>query len=124
MQQATGRPAGIVVIATLVALNGLASLVEVFELATLSTGNAIETLISAILGLALLHRAYGIWTFQRGAWLVTLVLLSAKTVLAILRILLVPTLTAWINLILVVVALIFLVQPSTRALFDEDRART
>lgn len=124
MSQSTRRPAGLVVIATLVALNGLASLVEALEIATLPMGNTIEALISAVLGLALLHRAYGVWTLQRGAWLITLVLLSTRAVLAILRILLLPTPTAWVSLILVVVALVILVQPGTRALLEEGQSRT
>ncbi len=116
------RPTGVIIIAILLAANGIGSLVEAFSLVG-SVGGEAAAILSALVGLALLHRAYAIWSFQRTAYLITLALLGIRAVLLGLDLITGPSaVAAWINLAVILAALLYLVQPSVRDLFSGHRA--
>lgn len=123
MRRVDSRPFGITLVAAVVALNGLGSLIEAFRVAEFTVGGALGSVLSAIIGLALLHRAYGIWTQRYSAWLITVALLSIRTVLAVAVLILTGLdIPEWINLVVVVVTLLYMLHPSTRDLFPRDRS--
>jgi len=123
MRRTARRPLGVTIIAGLVAINGVGSLVEAYELASPATGQLVGAALSAVIGLALLHRAYGIWSLKHGAWLVTVALVGLRTVLAAFAVAAAPlAVAAWIGLVVAAITLLYLIQPGVRALFSGGRA--
>ncbi len=122
MSRVAGRPAGVAVIAAVVALNGVASLLESVELA--GTGDRVVATLPAVLGLLLMHRAYALWQIHPGAWLVTTLVLVLKAVTSALEIVggaAVPG--TWLTLGISVGCVLYLLLPGTRSLFSATRAR-
>jgi len=123
MRQTRQRPLGVTIIAGLVAINGVGSLVEAYELARPATGQLAGAALSAAIGLALLHRAYGIWSLKHRAWLVTVALLGLRTVVAAFAVVAAPpAVAAWFGLVVAAITLLYLIQPGVRALFSGSRA--
>ncbi len=117
MRGDAGRPLGVAVIAVLVALNGLASLLE--SAALLSSGERLVAIPTIALGLLLLHRAYALWQIQPGAWLITTLVLGLKVVASALAIVegsAVPV--TWLTLALSAIGILYLLHPRTRSLFS------
>ena len=113
---------GIALVAMIIAINGIASLVEALWFAWLP-GGGLRIVVHAIIALALLHRAHGIWELKPGAWLTTVLLLGLRTILALLDLIAAPVeIGAWINTAVVAVSLLYLTRPSVRVLFS--RAHT
>lgn len=123
------RPVGVTLIAVLLAINGLASLVEALRLAGLAYPGApaappeavgvLAAPVSALLGLLLIRRAYRVWNLRRGAWLITLVKVSIRGAINVLDLALGPhNPAAWISAVLTLATLLYLAWPSTRALFE------
>lgn len=125
MKTIAGRPTGVMLIAVLVVANGLSSLVEAMAIADPTITGLVSAGVSALLGLALIHRAYALWNLQRGAWLITVILLGLRFVFGILE--LVSTsfsALVWISLALTLIAVLYLVQPSVREAFSGRRSGT
>lgn len=119
-----GRPAGIALIAIVLAANGLASLVEALWVAWAMHQDAVRTLLSTLTSLALLHRSYALWNYRRGAWTVTVLLIGVRIILAVLGLLADRDEPAtWIDLGVGAVTFVYLIQPSTRALFAGKKTR-
>lgn len=120
MRTVAGRPLGVALLAMLVAINGAASLMEAFVLVQITTVGVLEAVVSAAIGLALLHRAYGLWKLQRGAWAITMVLLSLRLVFGVLRLIIATpsSMATWLSLILIIITILYLIQPCVRGLFS------
>ena len=117
-RQVAGRPPIVVVLAGLVALNGIASLVDAITLGAYGRVGTAAAVLQGIIGLLLLWRAYALWTFRRGVYFVTIILLSGKTILAILNITIRPTSAeAWVGFALVIAVLLLLARRDVRDLF-------
>lgn len=113
-----GRPIGIAVLAGLLALGGLAALIESIELVVESSAAWPAALPSALIGAFLLHRAAGLWRFRHLPWLSTMLTLALKAVLSGLVIIdnqAVPT--TWLALVLAVAGIAYLSRPRVRAFF-------
>lgn len=122
MNSIAGRPIGVTLGAILVAINGVASLVEAFAVAELTMIGVLEAAVLTLIGLALLHRAYGLWTLQRGALLLTLIILGLRLVLSLFLLFADPSsLIAWARLVLITVTILYLIQPNVRDLFSGGR---
>ncbi len=122
------RPRGIAVIAVLMALHGISSILEAFGFVALAASHpnkfelvalgAPGAVVSAVLGIELLHRAYNIWQLRREAWQITLLLLGLRAVIALVSAFSSPlAVVGWIDLVLVVVTVLYLIQPRVRILF-------
>ncbi|HUX86521.1 MAG TPA: hypothetical protein VMW65_05930 [Chloroflexota bacterium] len=110
------HPLGLRVITTLVVLNGVMALLSGWEL--LSVSQIGLGAIVLLVGLALLHRAYAIWRFQRHAYRITQFLIGFQAILALASalsstIVIEPA----IGFVAAVGALLYLAQPRVRALF-------
>ncbi len=118
------RPLGIVLVTGLVAINGLGSLIQAVLVAGPTASAIADAALSAIIGLGLLHRAYGIWELKHSAWLITVILLCIRAVLAAVTLLLRQGNPAdWILLAIVVITILYLLHPSVRNLYPGGRAR-
>jgi len=121
MVQAAERPAGVTAIAILVAVNGLSSLFQAWQLLTI--GSLVAAVFTALIGLFLLHRSYGIFQVRRSAYLVTIILLSLRALIALITLLTTRfTLEAGIGFILAFLAIAYLTQPGVRTLFQRSHA--
>lgn len=114
------RPSGLTAIAIVLAVNGLASVAE--AIVGFAAGRGPVAIVPAVIGLLLLHRAYGIWQLRRGAWLVTVGVLSLRAVFSILDLVLAQdNLAAWANVVIVMIGMLYLLQPGIRRYFTENR---
>jgi len=114
-----GRPAGIAFLAVLLVLEGLASLVESVDLVVVAAGEWPAATLAAVIGLALVYKAYGLWHFHRRAWLTTTLMVGLKaatSALEMARGYAVPG--AWLSLGLAVVIILYLLHPGIRVLFS------
>jgi len=88
MRGLSGRPVGIVLISALLAINGIASLLDAFGFVDFATRHSFAgTLVDlvmpsavamAIVGLIFLYRAYGFWNLRQSMWLSTMLLVTVK----------------------------------------------
>lgn len=115
------RPVGIAAITTLLVINGVIAILGAFGLAGLTYVGPLNTIFLISVGFALLYRAYSIWNFRHGAWLVTVLLITWRGVLAMFLIILAtPAVADWINFGLIVLSLAYLTQPEIRELFAKE----
>jgi hypothetical protein len=116
-----GRPAGLTVLALFLAAKGLGSLVAAVGFVTGSGERGPgppNAVVVAVIGLLLVHRAYALWTYHRGAWLITLLTMIGACLTDIFALSVAPGLTiAWVDLALSVAVTIYLLHPRVRSLF-------
>ena len=119
MWQFVGRPAGIAVLAVLLVLAGLSSMAESIEEVFTAAGAWPAATLGAVIGLFLLYRAYGLWSFRHFAWLMTTVALGLKVAISAWTLSQGSApLSAWVTLSLAVVIILYLFHPSIRARFS------
>jgi len=110
------RPFGVVLIALLLALNGIVAIIA--ALGVLGAGATIAFIIGLIFGVALLYVAYGMWTMQSWAWGTTLILEGLDALFAVITLFGAPgAIGAWISLILAAVIIFYLTRPEVHDLF-------
>jgi len=113
-----GRPVGILVLAVLLVLEGLASLAESVELVVMAAGEWPAAMLAAVIGLVLLHKAYSLSQFRYSAWLMTTLSLGLKAATSAMEIVRgYAALGSWLALSLALVIILYLLHPSIRALF-------
>lgn len=129
-----GRPPGITLLTSLLAINGVASLLQAFGFVQwlgprsmlspiLIALGVPSALASVMVGLLLLRNAHRIWELRHEAWLKSLLLVSLKAVYSLLGLVAAPlSVEAWIHLALPVVTVLYLAQPRVRALYSGDSA--
>jgi hypothetical protein len=111
-----GHPYQIAIIAGLIVVNSLASLVDAFRL--FQDGDWAVGAVSAVSGLLLLHRVYAFWEYHRTAYLVTLTLMSTRTAIAAYHLIRSPEEANWLSLALGIAALVYLLRPKIRRMYD------
>jgi hypothetical protein len=116
-----GRPAGLAALALLLATKGIGSIVAAVEFVTGSGERGPgppNAVLLAVIGLLLVHRAYALWTYHRGAWLITLLTMIGACLTDIVALSVAPGLTiAWVDLALSVAVTLYLLHPRVRSLF-------
>jgi hypothetical protein len=63
MPWVAGRPIGVTIVAVLLGLDGIAALVEAGELALSKTGDWLAIALEALIGAALVYKAFGLESF-------------------------------------------------------------
>lgn len=123
MQQPTDRPIGVTLIAILLALNGIVVLISAFGFFGLPPQRAVGMIIQVVFGLVMLYLAYGVWTLQAWAWLATMIIEGINALFALLALIVAPgAIAIWVSLILAIVIIVILLQPSVRDAFSQQRA--
>ncbi|MGH2461845.1 MAG: hypothetical protein ACRDIY_23565 [Chloroflexota bacterium] len=113
----SSSPIGITVVAVLVALSGAAAILEGGQL--MVSGQPAPGLLHVGVGLLLCHRADLIHRHARGAYLITVILLSLRALLAVASLLSdFLVFESTFGLMLTLAALAYLVQPDVRARFS------
>lgn len=124
MSSRAQRPLGFTLIVVIIALNGLLSIAEAFSLFGTGPGNLPVAIVFVVLGLLLINRAYGLWRLRYSSWLITEAILGFKAVLALLPLIESPhNILSWIDFGVVAATILYLSQPSVRALFTRQSAR-
>lgn len=118
------RPFGVVLIAVLLAINGIIILIDAVPLLGLGTEGLFAAILDVVFGLALLYVAYGMWNLFNWAWITTLVLEGINALFALVTIIVAPAaIGAWISLILAAVIIFYLTRPEVHAVFHGGAAR-
>ena len=123
MQPARERPLGVTLIAVLLLLNGIASIIAAVGVLGPVPQGLVDAALAVAFGAALLYLAYGMWTLRGWAWLATLVVEGLNAIFAAVAIALSPGAIAnWVSLILAVIIIVYLLQPSVKAAFTRPPA--
>jgi hypothetical protein len=118
MRWPTAWPVGLAVIAVIVGSNGVASLIESFELAATATGDWTAIAVEGAIGVLLLHRAFALLSLHPVSWLVTMMAVAAHAGIVgdeIIRGH--ATWSSWVALSIAVGSILYLFAPGTRSLF-------
>lgn len=119
MRPPDARPVGITLIAIVLATNGIASLVEAVAAAGPTVSAVITAGLSGLIGLLLLHRAYGIFNLKRGAWLATVILLCLRGVMTSVHLIRGSSgVLTWIDLAVFACTVLYLLHPRVRSVFS------
>lgn len=109
------RPFGVVLIAILLALNGILSIIAGIAALGFVAGAGI---VEIIFGLVLLYVAYGMWSLQSWAWLSTLILEGINALFAVISLIAAPaSIGAWISLIIAAIIIYYLTRPEVHEAF-------
>jgi hypothetical protein len=116
------RPAGVAVVAVLMALAGLAPLIT--TVATLGRGAPpLEILLNLLFAAVMLYVAWGLWRLNPSAWPLALLIQALNGVLAVITIVAAPRLIPpWISLVISAVVIVYLTRPHVRAAFGRPPA--
>jgi hypothetical protein len=123
MRWFTGWPVGLALIASIIGVNGVASLVEAFELAVTGTGDWTAIGFEGMIGVLLLHRAFALLFLQPAGWLVTVIVLLVHAGIMGDEIARGHApLSSWSGVIISVLSILYLLTPGVRSLFANSGA--
>ena len=118
-----GRPIGVAILTGLVGVQGLGFVGASYELAVASEWLAAS--LAAGVGVLLLHRAYTMWSFRRGAWLALVVLSATGAAVSAVELARgVGGAATWTSVVGPTLVALYLCHPAIRARFFHDRHRT
>lgn len=123
------RPRGVTLTSALFAAKGLASLVAAVELVAFNrhesnTTEILLAMVSVVVGVFFLFKAYELWTLHRAGWLVVVIFLGIELASHLVRIVIGAQQAAgWVSLAVAAVTLAYLLQPSVRDVFKSKGDR-
>src|SRR5262245_27655712 len=122
-------PRGVTLTSALFAAKGLASLVAAVELVAFNrhesnTTEILLAMVSVVVGVFFLFKAYELWTLHRAGWLVVVIFLGIELASHLVRIVIGAQQAAgWVSLAVAVVTLTYLLQPGVRDVFKSGGDR-
>src|SRR5579862_2314843 len=109
MRWFAGRPVGVGIVVVLIGVTGLVTLVDAAQLIASSPGDWPASALNVLIGVALVYKAFGLWSFRHVAWLTTLITLGIRVVVSVGEIIQgIATTGTWLSLGLAVVATLYL----------------
>jgi hypothetical protein len=123
------RPRGVTLTSALFGGKGLASLASAVELVAVdreasNNSELLLAMVSVVVGLFFLFKAYELWTLHHAGWLLVVIFLGVELASHLVRIVIGAQYAAgWVSLAVAVVTLTYLLQPSVREVFKSGGDR-
>lgn len=125
MENVNSRPIGVVIVAFLLAMNGVLALISAFGVWGEDPITAAGMAVEIVLGVGMLALAYGVWALRSWAWLGTILVAGLSAAFSLFMLFASPGIfTVWLNLVLSSAVIIYLASPDVRGAFGSNEIGT